>query len=146
MDNLRRQLWQQLSPSENLHSEEPAGLQGAAAAVSEPGPEESPEKGAVEAASSKDNQSRPHQRLVRRAGTQGAKGKRVPVSEGTRNLLRPEPRPDLGTRGREDRYLCRHCGQTFRWPGKFQAHVAGHLEAASVAPRGSWHRRTQSWP
>ena len=146
-DNLRRQLWRQLSPSENVLTEESEDVQGAAAAVPRPeadGPLE--EKGVVEASLTKDNQPRPRQRLVRRVGDRATKRVRVPVSEGTRDALRPEPRPDHGSRAHGDRYVCRQCGQSFRWPGEFQSHVAGHLENIAEAPRTSWHRRTRSWP
>ena len=144
LDNLRLQLWQQLQPSGNPAQEEQDAPQGAAAAV--PGASEPQEKGAAEAAFSKGDQPRPRQRLVRRAGTRATTSKRGPVPEGTQSALRPVPRPDHGSRGRDDRYVCCQCGQIFRWPGDYQRHVAGHLETVKRAPRASWHRRTQSWP
>ena len=144
LDNLRVQLWRQLQPSGNPVQEEHEALQGAAAAV--PGAVEPQEKGAVEAAFSKGDRPRPRQRLIRRAGTQMTTSKRGPVPEETQSALRPVPRPDLGSRGRDDRYVCCRCGQDFRWPGDYQRHVAGHLKTASKAPRVSWHRRTRSWP
>ena len=147
VDNLRRQLWRQLSPSENVAQEESEATQGAAAAVPRPEADEPlEEKGVAEASLTKDNQPRPRQRLVRRAGDRATKRVQVLVSEGTRDALRPEPRPDHGSRAHGDRYVCRQCGQFFRWPGEFQSHVAGHLETIVEAPRSSWHRRTRSCP
>ena len=146
LDNLRLQLWQQLQCSGNPRAEELEAQQGAAAAVPTTEAQEPPEKGAAEAASSKDDQPRPHQRLVRRAGVRTATSKRVSAPEGTQSALRPVPRPDQGTRARADRYVCPQCGQVFQWPGHFQWHVAGHVEATTEAPRAAWHRRTQSWP
>ena len=146
-DNLRRQLWRQLSPSENVMPEESEVTQGAAAAVPRPEADEPlEEKGVAEASLTKDNQPRPHQRLVRRAGVRTATSKRVSAPEGTQSALRPVPRPDQGTRARADRYVCPQCGQVFQWPGHFQWHVAGHVEATTEAPCAAWHRRTQSWP